>query len=198
MKTLTVQPTRIPGRWRQGYALDVHTVKSTYLGEDEYGHARFESQRSEIGEYLKRLKYDNDLSVVPDLAETVASFVSWWQIEPNVIVPVPPSRQRDIQPVFLLAEEISRRLGIDVTFNAVKPCKELTELKNVYDFGERLRLLDGAYKIEKDIVNDKRILLFDDLYRSGATMNAVASLLLDQGEASEIYALALTRTRRNL
>ena len=29
------QPIRLPGRWREGYALDVHTVSSAYLGEDE-------------------------------------------------------------------------------------------------------------------------------------------------------------------
>ena len=45
-------PTRIPGRWRDGYALDLHTVSSTYVGDDEFGHARFETQRSPAGELL--------------------------------------------------------------------------------------------------------------------------------------------------
>ena len=37
--------------------------------------------------------------------------------------------------------------------------------------------------------------VFDDLFRSGATMNAVTSALYDQGHARDVYALALTRTR---
>jgi len=57
---LAIHPIRIPGRWRDGYALDVHTVASTYLGDDEYGHARFETSRSAAGELLYRLKYQGD------------------------------------------------------------------------------------------------------------------------------------------
>jgi len=39
------------------------------------------------------------------------------------------------------------------------------------------------------------VLLFDDLYRSGATMNAIAAALLDEGGAADVFALAITRTR---
>ena len=45
-------------------------------------------------------------------------------------------------------------------------------------------------------VRGKRVLLMDDLYRSGATMNAVADVLQGEGEVAEIYAFAFTRTRR--
>lgn len=39
------------------------------------------------------------------------------------------------------------------------------------------------------------MLLFDDLYRSGATLNAVTRVLYEQARCSDGYALALTRTR---
>jgi len=38
--------------------------------------------------------------------------------------------------------------------------------------------------------------LFDDLYRSGATLNAITQALKDKGKAKEVYALTLTMTRR--
>lgn len=41
------------------------------------------------------------------------------------------------------------------------------------------------------------MLLFDDLYRSGATMNEITALPYDQGKAAEVYALTITRTRSN-
>ena len=44
-------------------------------------------------------------------------------------------------------------------------------------------------------VEGRKVLLFDDLFRSGATMNAITSALYDQGQAREVYALTLTRTR---
>jgi hypothetical protein len=34
-----------------------------------------------------------------------------------------------------------------------------------------------------------------DLFRSGATMNAITGALYDQGRARDVYALTLTRTR---
>lgn len=41
------------------------------------------------------------------------------------------------------------------------------------------------------------VLLFDDLYRSGVTMNAVSSLLYEKGGVAHVSALTITRTRSN-
>lgn len=194
---MEIHPTRIPGRWREGYALDIQTVKSVCLGEDEYGHPRFENERSAMGECLKQLKYDGDLSVVPKLVETAVAFIEWWQVEPDLIVPVPPSRPRNLQPVILLVEEFSNRLGIPAVFDAVTASRVPKEMKDVDDFNERMRLLDGAYTASREKTEGKRVLLFDDLFRSGATMNVITSLILDQGGAIDVYALTLTRTRSN-
>ncbi len=73
--------------------------------------------------------------------------------------------------------------------------KETPELKNVYAYDERLRLLEGAHKVDASVVRGQRVLLFDDLYRSGATMNAITAALYDEGGVADVYALALTRTR---
>jgi len=93
-----IHPVRIPGRWADGRALDVHTVSSTYLGEDEFGRPRFETMRSEMGELLYRLKYRQDRAVVAEIGETAAAFVRAWQTPIEILVPVPPSRQRAVQP----------------------------------------------------------------------------------------------------
>jgi competence protein ComFC len=62
-------------------------------------------------------------------------------------------------------------------------------------YDERWRLLDGLHEVEKAMVEGRKVLLFDDLFRSGATMNAITSALYDHGRALEVYALTLTRTR---
>jgi predicted amidophosphoribosyltransferase len=72
------------------------------------------------------------------------------------------------------------------------------QLKDVFDYDERWRLLDGLHEVEKPKVEGRRVLLFDDLFRSGATMNAITSALYDQGQARDVYALTLTRTRSKL
>ena len=68
-------------------------------------------------------------------------------------------------------------------------------MKNVDYDPKRFELLRGAHSIEGDALRRRRVLLLDDLYRSGATLNAVASLLKEEGGVSAVFALALTRTR---
>ena len=61
--------------------------------------------------------------------------------------------------------------------------------------GKRLELLGGAHSIEGDALRGRRVLLLDDLYQSGATLNAIARLLKEAGGVSAVFALALTRAR---
>jgi len=162
-----VRPVRIPGRWREGYVLDYHTLGSTYLGDDEYGHPMFDTKRSDVGELLYRLKYRADVSVLDELVDTAARFVRSWNPGVTVLVPVPPSRVRAQQPVHLILEALGGTMGIPADLNGVARVKEIPELKNVYAFDERLRLLEGAHTIKASVVRGQKVLLFDDLYRSG-------------------------------
>ena len=190
-----VRPIRIPGRWREGYALDYHTLGSTYLGDDEYGHPMFDTKRSEVGELLYRLKYRSDRAVLSELVDTAANFVRSWNPGVAILVPVPPSRARSQQPVHMIAEALGGKIGIPVDSTAVVRVKEVPELKNVYAYDERIHALEGVHQVEASVVAKQRVLLFDDLYRSGATMNAITAALYDQGAVADVYALALTRTR---
>jgi len=59
-----------------------------------------------------------------------------------------------------------------------------------------MKVLENAFQVNRHRVEGKRVLLFDDLYRSGATMNAVSSALREFGKVGGIYALGVTKTRR--
>jgi competence protein ComFC len=192
---LDTNPVRIVGRWSIGYTLDVHTTSSDLVGHDEFGHPQFESKRSELGELLYRLKFRRDQSVIPAIAEAAATFVESYLPKFDLIVPAPSSTPRPEQPVILLANAIGERIGIPVSEDCVWKVRETAQLKNVFDFDERFRLLDGAFELDSSVTTGKMVLLFDDLYRSGATLNAVAALLYDQGGAKDVIALTLTRTR---
>jgi predicted amidophosphoribosyltransferase len=188
----------IRGAWLDGYALDYHTISSTCIGYNEFGHPVFDTQRTPLGELLFRLKSRSDGSVVGEIVEVVAGFVKLtWTLQPTFIIPVPPSNTaRRSQPVFLVADALGKRLRLDVQYDAVTKIRRTPQLKNVYDYAERAKVLDGAFRADSSVIGGQSILLFDDLYRSGATMNAVAKVLTAQGQAAAVHALALTRTRR--
>lgn len=56
----------------------------------------------------------------------------------------------------------------------------------MFDYPERTKLLEGAFQVDTDAVRGKRILLVDDLYRSGASATVVAQALL-AGGASAVH-----------
>lgn len=49
--------------------------------------------------------------------------------------------------------------------------------------------------MERNALYGKKILVLDDLYRSGATLNEVCKVIKDQGKAEIIYVLVITKTR---
>jgi predicted amidophosphoribosyltransferase len=190
------QARTIIGAWRSGYALDLHTISSTYMGDDEFGHPRFDTQRSEIGDLLYQLKYNGDRTTVEKIAEAAESFIRHWKPGIDLLVPVPPSTVRTAPPVVLVAQSLSKRLGLPLV-DCVKLTRDVQQLKDITDLDERLKLLEGLHAVDKAAANGKRILLFDDLYRSGATLNAISKALYDSGGAQEVFALTITRTRSN-
>ncbi|MFW6159505.1 MAG: ComF family protein, partial [Planctomycetota bacterium] len=179
------------------FALDDHTRSSDYVGGDEVGRPSFDTRRSEMGELLYRLKFGNDMSVLTIIVTAAARFVRSIDLAPDLLVPVPPSKMaRGLLVPPAVAEGVGARLGVPVRPDAVVKVKQTPQLKNVEDRKERLDLLDGAYRASRDELGGKRVLLVDDLYRSGATLRAVTNALYQQGEAAEVHALTLTRTRR--
>lgn len=187
-------PRQIIGKWREGFALDIHVLSSIPIGYNEFGHMQFDTKRSEIGELLFRLKYRSDRGAVGEIVDAAEAFITMWNPGFDIIAPVPPSNARALQPVTVLALALSERLKIPLV-DCVKRTRDVPQLKNIYDLDERLRLLADLHSVDAAATKDKRILLFDDLYRSGATMNAITTVLYEQGRASDVSALAITRTR---
>lgn len=198
--SVEIHPRKIRGKWAEGYALDLHTMSSTFVGYDGYGHPQFDTVRSELGELLYRLKYEAGASAVEAIAETAAEFLKEkWPIDVDLIVPVPPSNTgRKRQPVLEVARTISDRTGIELCLEGVVKVKQTPQLKNVFDFKERVAALENAFAVETAKIQGKRVLLFDDLFRSGATMNTITECLIKDGGANVVYALTLTRTRSSL
>jgi competence protein ComFC len=188
------QSRALIGAWHAGYAIDLHTLASVYLGEDEFGHPKFDTQRSEVGNLLYELKYRGDSAAVAAIAEAAEHLLRRWNPGIDILVPVPPSTVRKVPPVLLVAEAISKRIGIPLA-DCVKRTRDVQQLKDVTDLDERLQLLENLHAVDKPVTEGRSVLLFDDLYRSGATLNAITKALYESGNARVVFALTITRTR---
>ena len=197
---IKTSPKRLSGSgWTAGFCLDLHTKGSTFVGHNEFGHPEFSTTRTEIGDLIYRAKYGNDESALEPIATALADFLTSWKPGIDVIVPVPPSNpRRKLQVVSQLAERLGKLTGIKVCLDCVRKVKLTSELKNVYDYKKRTELLEEAFAIDPEKVRGKRILLFDDLYRSGATAERISQLLRTEGSAQDVFLLTVTRTRSKI
>jgi predicted amidophosphoribosyltransferase len=193
---VAINPRTLRGPWQSGFALDVHTVSSTFLGHNSFGHAEFETVRSPLGDLLYRLKNGGDQSAVAPIVEAIVGFLRTWKPTVDVLVPVPPSnRARRQQPVITIATQLSVATGIPVSETCVRKIRSTAQLKDVFDYSKRTEILKDAFAVNEDEVRGRRLLILDDLYRSGATVGTIAQLLSGAGAAA-VYLLTLTQTRK--
>jgi competence protein ComFC len=199
-KDKTICPHGLPlnGNWKQGFALDLHTTKSTLIGVDDFGHNKFDTLRPPIAEDLFQLKYRKDSGRVEKISSQAAHFLdkhkTGWQLD--MIIPIPPSDQtRPLQPVYELAKAIGKKCNLGVDFSILKKVKATSELKGIDDAEKRREILKDAFDVEPNSLEGKDVLLFDDLFRSGETLQAATDALLKKGKARNVFVLTITKTR---
>lgn len=196
----------VTGPWTQGLVLDKHTESSIYLGEDNYGHPRFDNTRSSLGEFIYDIKYDQNyistegVSAVYDrfkgiVEEDVKAFFAEKNIE--YIIAAPSSKDRKIQPVDVIASFLSHMMNTPYIKNALikttgNPSKNmnLSEKKNL---SKEIKINDIQFL--KENIMGENILIVDDLYESGETLKACTSVLQDVEGIGKIYILAMTKTK---
>jgi len=193
---VAIHPQQIVGNWKSGIALDFHTTSSTQTGYNDAGYMQFDTVRPEIAELLYQLKYQGKQDAAEGIIAAAATFLRPYREKFDLMIPVPPSAARAIQPVLILARGIGEVLGLPMV-ECVTATRATMQLKGVTDPEKRKELVDGLYAVDQLHTTGKNVLLFDDLFRSGTTMNAIADVLLKQGKAASVSVLTITKTRTN-
>lgn len=114
----------------------------------------------------------------------------------DCVVAVPPSRPD--KPFDLprhLARRIAAALGKVDLSDAVSTRSARNQLKGL-PVADKLDELKGTVEVDASMFTGMTVLLLDDLYQSGTSMNYVAMLLLQAG-AKKIFGLACEKTLRN-
>lgn len=188
---------RLKGNWKKGVAYDLHTLRSEYLGDDERGHPQFNTTRSDMGELVYRLKYNGDQKALPKIVRLLDAVKGIEKAD--IIVPVPSSdKSRKVQPVVAIADALGGRRGVTVVHDLLIKTGGGPQLKNVGDPDERMAILREHMTINKpERAKGQKILLVDDLYRSGATLAIATDILYEVGKARSVKVLTMTRTRSN-
>jgi ComF family protein len=151
-------------------------------------------------EMILRLKYRNEESLAHYLGQKMAEEVAGEVEERGIydlILPVPLHcsrlRKRGFNQALLLAREVGKRLQVPVDpFLFVKTRK--TRPQAALKGEERQKNLKNVFLVKHpEKIREKKILLIDDVYTTGATVEEAASVLLKAG-AGKVEALVLART----
>ena len=144
-------------------------------------------------EVLMDYKYNGKGYIGRKFGDILYDRISCENIQIDVIIPVPISRERMRKRGYNQSSVMSQQLALrmEVPFDD----KSLVRIKNTHmlrslDPAERKLVLEGAFAYSEGNVPDlcgKRVLLIDDIMTTGATADACSKVLLDAGAESVIF-----------
>jgi predicted amidophosphoribosyltransferase len=85
--------------------------------------------------------------------------------------------------------------GLPVDTTTVTKVKETVPLKTVEYRDEKRELLNGNFDISDNTLQDKNVLVLDDVFDTGETLNAVTDVIKNKGKAKSVSVLTVTKTR---
>jgi competence protein ComFC len=146
-------------------------------------------------EAIHRLKYSNSRDLAVPLGEMMILY--WQDVRPpaDVIVPVPLHtrrlRERGYNQAALLAMELGKGVGLPVLENALIRVRDTSPQVDL-SAKERKENVRGAFHCPDDRLAGRSVLLVDDVYTTGATLES-CSLALKQQGVRTVWALTLAR-----
>lgn len=121
------------------------------------------------------------------IVKNLGKVIRRWK--PDALVPVPihftRKRERGYNQAEVLAGEIGKRMGIPVRADLLRRVKK-TMPQKLLDEAERQNNLKRAFKIDRNDVELKRVIIVDDIYTTGSTIDACAAELKRAG-TEKIY-----------
>lgn len=145
-------------------------------------------------------KYESFENLAPLLIKIIFkyldNFIENEKFKNFIVIPIPLHHKREKQRGFnqskILADEIAKKFNIEIfeSLKRVKNNKPQAKLKNVGQREENMRNSFGI--INPETIKDKNILLVDDVFTSGSTMNEAVKILKENG-AKRIIALVLAK-----
>lgn len=146
-------------------------------------------------ESIARFKYGGRREYAAFYAEEMLRFSAkemlLWKADVLVPIPLHPRRRRKrgYNQAELLAKELSRRSGIPMDKGLLLRVKN-TRAQKELDDRERFANLKNAFSVRKGSNPYKRVILVDDIYTTGSTMNE-ASHILKQNGTQIVYFLCI-------
>ncbi len=180
-------PIPLPGPWTRGIAMAMHSVPEV----DDGG------RKTREGELLSRFKYGGERALGPGLGKALGRAVrgdpAYEGLE--VVTHIPATHRTPApEPSCELARWVARVLHVRFLPRLIARTRRTCLQKELSDRGEKKRNVTGAFRVRRgDLVQGRKVLLVDDVYDSGATLEEGRRALCEAG-AQEVVVATITRT----
>lgn len=151
-----------------------------------------------VKECIHLVKYSKKLCLVKPLSQLVLDFATTYLDMKAVdqLVPIPlhsaKLREREFNQAELIASRIKASFNIPIVSDNLRRIK-LRPPQTTLPRKERIRNLNGAFKIKNPSqFRQRSILLIDDVFTTGSTVNECSKVLLEAG-AKKVDVLTLAR-----
>ena len=174
------------------------------FGKDEYLDKYFENHYYifKYDSIIRNLIIDYKFNEKPYLYRSILEFLNKYQKKYvqfeiyDIIIPVPISKKRNKERGYnqslLIAREIAKNEKVKLRNNVILKVKN-NNTQSKLNKEERAENVKNVYKItnNKEII-DKNILLIDDIFTTGATLNE-CSKMLKQASAKKVDVLTIAK-----
>ena len=154
------------------------------------------SYRFPVDGAIQRLKYGAQLAAVRPLASLLAQHLEEHPA-PDLVVAMPMApqrlRERGFNHAHELAVAVSAHLGLTLTSQLCRRVRHAAP-QAALPWKERGRNIRGAFACEADL-SGARLAIVDDVVTTGATLNELASALLERG-AARVEGWVVARTEK--
>lgn len=148
-----------------------------------------------VKQAVYRFKYKNQRQYAnyfaKELIKRYGRLMKTWDADAVIPVPIHRKRykQRGYNQAELLAVILGQYIEVPVVSDLVERIKNTRPQKELND-KERYKNLKKAFKITKNVVELKKVIIVDDIYTTGTTVDVMAELLLEAG-ITDIYVVTL-------
>ena len=155
----------------------------------------------DVRKSILRYKFRRGVFLAPKFARMLAERLTQQEMaHPDVLTWVPVSRARRFQRGYdqceLLAKQLGKTLGVPVV-STLRKVRNAPPQSGLDSAAMRKANILGAFALKKDIdLNGKIVLLIDDIFTTGSTMNECARVLLTSG-AAQVHGATVAVTRNH-
>lgn len=150
-----------------------------------------------VSEAVLRFKYHGRKDYGKIFAYWMHRYLGEWIREKNieVIVPVPihkkRMKKRGYNQAAIIAKEIATKMGLEYNDSSIVRCKNTIPQKKLSVIG-RMSNMQRAFKLTDKRLKNKNVLIIDDIYTTGMTID-IMSICLKKAGVNNVYFATLSQ-----